>query len=233
MSLRGKAAVITGASRGIGAAIARVLNARGLQLGLVSRSGDDLGLSDVLARSVDVRDLEALEAFCNEAASRFGGIDIAIANAGVGAFGPFLDVSREHLDEMIDVNLKGTLYLVRAALPHMLGRQGDVIAIASEAGRHGFPHETVYCASKFGQVGFMRALDHELRIQGIRCTTICPGSVTTEFGFEGGRGRTTPLPPNTMTPEDVAEVVVHALERPRHLRIIETSFRTITEQSWG
>jgi 3-oxoacyl-[acyl-carrier protein] reductase len=225
--------VITGASRGIGAAVAHALHARGVNLGLASRTGADLGLPRTVAHPADVRDLDALVALCDATASRFGGIDIVVANAGVGAFGPFLDLPVEQVDAMIDVNLKGTLYTVRAALPHMLGRRGDVVAVASDAGRRGFPLETVYCASKFGQVGFVRALDHELREQGIRCTIVCPGSVATDFGVEPGRVRSTPLPPGTMTPDDVAEVVVHALERPRHLRILETVFRTTTEKSWG
>ncbi len=127
-------------------------------------------------------------AFATQTAEALGGIDIVVANAGVGAYGPFLELSREHLDEMLDVNLKGTLYAIRAALPHMLGRGGDVITLASEAGRRGLPNEAVYCASKFGQVGFTRALDHELREKGIRCTNICPGGVATDFAFHEGRG---------------------------------------------
>jgi len=233
MSLEGKTAVITGASRGIGAAVARMLDERGVNLGLSSRSGDDLGLDHVVARPSDVRDLAALQSLCDETAARFGGIDIVVPNAGVGAYGAFLDLSQEHLDEMIDVNLKGTLYAVRAALPHMLGREGDVVTLASEAGRRGLPNEAVYCASKFGQVGFTRALDHELREHGIRCTNVCPGGVATDFALEPGRGRTTEALPGMMTAQDVAEVVVFVLERPRHLRILETAFRPITEGSWG
>ena len=233
MNLDGKTAVITGASRGIGAAVAHMLHARGCKLGLASRSGDDLGLAGAVAQPCDVRDLDALMGLCDATAEAFGGIDIVVANAGVGAYGPFLELSREHLDEMLDVNLKGTLYAIRAALPHMLGREGDVITLASEAGRRGLPNEAVYCASKFGQVGFTRALDHELREQGIRCTNICPGGVATDFALDDGRGRTTDVLPGMMTAEDVAEVVVFALERPRHLRILETALRPMTETSWG
>src|SRR6476646_7637459 len=120
MTLNGKTAVITGASGGIGAAVARMLHERGVNLGLASRSGADLGLDGVVAAECDVRDLDALTALCDETTDRFGGIDIVVANAGVGAYGPFLELSREHLDEMVDTNLKGTLYAVRAALPHML-----------------------------------------------------------------------------------------------------------------
>ncbi len=188
MSLHGKTAVITGASRGIGAALARMLHTRGVNLGLASRSGDDLGLAGAISQPCDVRDLDALTGLCDATAAAFGGIDIVVANAGVGAYGPFLDLSREHLDEMVDVNLKGTLYAIRAALPHMLGREGDVITLASEAGRRGLPNEAVYCASKFGQVGFTRALDHELRERRIRCTNICPGGVATDFALDEGRG---------------------------------------------
>ena len=233
MSLEGKTAVITGASGGIGAAVARMLHERGVNLGLASRRGSGLGLSDVVAHAVDVRDLEALERLCTETAERFGGIDIVVANAGVGAYGPFLDLSREHLDEMLDVNLKGTVYAIRAALPHMLGREGDVITLASEAGRRGLPNEAVYCASKFGQVGLTRALDHELREQGIRCTNVCPGGVATDFALETGRGRPTDVLPGMMRAEDVAELVVFVLERPRHLRILETALRPMSEGSWG
>ena len=233
MSLDGKTAVVTGASRGIGAAVARMLHQRGVKLGLASRSGDDLGLDGVVAQACDVRDITALKALCDATAQRFGGIDIVVANAGVGAYGPFLDLTQEHLDEMIDVNLKGTLYAVRAALPHMLGRQGDVITLASEAGRRGLPYEAVYCASKFGQVGFTRALDHELREHGIRCTNICPGGVATDFALDDGRGRTRDVLPGMMSAEDVARVVIFALEQPRHLRILETALRPMTEGSWG
>jgi NAD(P)-dependent dehydrogenase (short-subunit alcohol dehydrogenase family) len=233
MTLEGKTAVITGASRGIGAALARMLHERGVNLGLASRSGDDLGLAEVVAQPCDVRDLDALTSLCDATAERFGGIDIVVANAGVGAYGPFLELSREHLDEMLDVNLKGTLYAIRAALPHMLGREGDVITLASEAGRRGLPYEATYCASKFGQVGFTRALDHELREQGIRCTNICPGGVATDFALDEGRGRTADALPGMMTAADVAEFVVFALERPRHLRMLETALRPMSEAAWG
>jgi 3-oxoacyl-[acyl-carrier protein] reductase len=231
--LNGKTAVITGASRGIGAAVARLLHDRGCNLGLASRSGSDLGLERVLAHPCDVRDLDALVELSTATAERFGGIDIVVANAGVGAYGPFLELSREHLDEMLDVNLKGTIYVIRAALPHMLGREGDVITLASEAGRRGLPYEAVYCASKFGQVGLTRALDHELRELGIRCSNVCPGGVATDFALDEGRGRTPDVLAGMMSAEDVAEVVVFTLERPRHLRILETAFRPASEDSWG
>ncbi len=233
-SLEGKVALVTGASRGIGAAVARALAERDARLALASRSGDDLGLADVVARRCDVRPAADLEGIVAETIERFGRLDVLVANAGVGAYGPFLELDAEHLDEMIDVNVKGTLYAVRAALPHLLeSPEADIVTIASEAGRRGLPLEAVYCASKFAQVGFTRALDHELRDRGVRCTNICPGGVATDFAM--GRGRTPEMPEleGMMTSEDVAEVVVFALTRPRSHRILETAFRPVTEPSWG
>jgi NADP-dependent 3-hydroxy acid dehydrogenase YdfG len=233
-SLEGKVALVTGASRGIGAAVARSLHGHGVRLALASRSGDDLGLDGALARPCDVRRPDDLEALAAEAAERFGRIDVLVANAGVGAYGPFLDLPPDQLEEMIDVNVKGTLYAVRAVLPHLLRSDAaDIVTLASEAGRRGLPLEAVYCASKFAQVGFTRALDHELREQGVRCTNVCPGGVATDFAM--GRGRTTDMPAleGMMTAEDVAEVVVFVLTRPRSHRILETAFRPMTEPSWG
>jgi 3-oxoacyl-[acyl-carrier protein] reductase len=233
MMLEGKVALLTGASRGIGAAVARQLDEHGVKLGLGSRSGDDLGL-DAVAHQCDVRDPEQVESLVAATVARFGRLDILVANAGVGAYGPFLELETEHLDEMIDVNLKGTVYSVRAALPHLLASDGaDIVTLASEAGRRGLPYEAVYCASKFGQIGFTRALDHELRERGVRCTNVCPGGVATDFALDSGRGRTPDALPGMMTADDVAEVVLFVLTRPRNHRILETAFRPMTEASWG
>jgi 3-oxoacyl-[acyl-carrier protein] reductase len=233
-SLEGKVALVTGASRGIGAAVAQSLAAEGVNLALASRSGDDLGIEGALAQPCDVRDPAALESLAAAAAERFGGLDILVANAGVGAYGPFLELPAEHMEEMIDVNVKGTLYAVRAALPYLLqSESADIVTLASEAGRRGLPYEAVYCASKFAQVGFTAALDHELREQGVRCTNVCPGGVATDFAM--GRGRTPDMPEldGMMTSEDVAEVVLFVLTRPRNHRILEVALRPVTETSWG
>jgi NADP-dependent 3-hydroxy acid dehydrogenase YdfG len=234
MRLEGKVAFITGASAGIGAAVARALDAEGARVALASRRGDDLGLDDSLGLACDVRDQPQLDQAMQATVDRFGRLDILVANAGVGAYGPFLELDPEHLEEMIDINVKGTIYAVRAALPHLLASgEADIVTLASEAGRRGLPYEAVYCASKFAQVGFTRALDHELRERGIRCTNVCPGGVATEFAL--GRGRTPDMPElaGMMSAEDVAEVVLFVLTRPRNHRILETAFRPMTEQSWG
>ena len=233
-SLEGRVALVTGASRGIGAAIARRLAAEGVRLGLASRSGDDLGMADVVARSCDVRDPQSLAAMVDATVDRFGGLDIVVVNAGVGAYGPFLELPSDQLEQMIDVNVNGVIYTIRAALPRLLeSPAGDIVTIASEAGRRGLPLEAVYCASKFAQVGLMSALDHELRERGVRCTSICPGGVATDFAM--GQGRTPDMPQlaGMMKPEDVAEAVMFVLTRPRTHRILEVAFRPVTETSWG
>ncbi|TML33273.1 MAG: SDR family oxidoreductase [Actinobacteria bacterium] len=233
-SLQGKAAFVTGASRGIGRAVALALAEAGVELGLASRSGEDLGLEGVVARACDVRQPDQVEAAVSATVEKLGRLDILVANAGVGAYGPFLDLPPDQLEEMVDVNVKGTLYAVRAALPHLLESGGaDIVTVASEAGRRGLPFEAVYCASKFAQVGFTRALDHEVRERGVRCTNVCPGGVATDFAM--GRGRTPEMPElaGMMRPEDVAEVVLFVLTRPRSHRVLETAFRPVTEPSWG
>ena len=209
ISLEGKVALVTGASRGIGAAVAHSLASHGVHLGLASRSGDDLGMEGAVAAPRAVRRPGDLESLAAAIAERFGGVDILVANAGVGAYGPFLDLPPDQLEEMVDVNVKGTLYAVRATLPYLLNSDAaDIVTLASEAGRRGLPFEAVYCASKFAQVGFTRAMDHELREQGVRCTNVCPGGVATDFAM--GRGRTPQMPEleGMMTPEDVAEAIV-------------------------
>jgi NADP-dependent 3-hydroxy acid dehydrogenase YdfG len=233
-TLDGKVALVTGASRGIGAAVARRLAAEGVKLGLASRTGDDLGMADAVAQPCDVRDPAQLESIVAATVDAFGRLDILIPNAGVGAYGPFLELSPDFLEEMIDVNVKGTLYAVRAALPHLLeSGEGDIVTLASEAGRRGLPLEAVYCSSKFAQVGFTRALDHELRERGVRCTNVCPGGVATDFALEPGRGRTQDALAGMMSAADVADVVCFVLTRPRSFRILETALRPMKETSWG
>jgi NADP-dependent 3-hydroxy acid dehydrogenase YdfG len=232
--MRDRVALITGASRGIGASTAKLLAGEGMKLGLASRSGDDLGLDGAIGIECDVTDAAQVDAAVARTVEQHGRLDVLVNNAGVGAYGSYLELPPEQLDEMVDVNLKGTLYAVRAALPHLLESDAaDIVTIASVAGLRGLPKEAVYCASKFGQVGFMRALDHELHEQGVRCTSICPGGVATDFAM--GRGRTPDMPEleGMMSGDDVAETVLFVLTRPRHVRMLTVSYRPIEEPSAG
>ena len=135
-TVEGRVALVTGASSGIGAATAKTLAGLGAKVALASRRGGDEGIAGALARSCDVRDPDQLERLVAETIERFGRLDIVVANAGVGAYGDFLDISAEHLDEMIDVNVKGLLYTVRACLPHLLeSAAADLVVVASIAGQ--------------------------------------------------------------------------------------------------
>ena len=231
-ALAGKAALITGASRGVGAAVAHALAGAGARVGLASRTVDDLGLDDAVSVACDVTDMASVQHAVDAVAGELGRLDIVVANAGVGSYGDFLDLPLEQLDAMIDVNLKGTLYTARATLPHLVAAGGgDFLSLASVAGLRAFPGEAVYNASKFGMVGFTRALDHEMRERGVRCTCICPGGVATDFAM--GTGRTPDMVEGMMTAEDVAEVVLFTVTRPPSLRILTTSFRPMSEGSWG
>jgi NADP-dependent 3-hydroxy acid dehydrogenase YdfG len=234
MELEDKVALVTGASGGIGAAVARRLHAAGASLGLLSRSGDDLGLERALGLVCDVRDRTAVGVAVDEVVERFGRLDVVVANAGVGAYGPFVELDPERLEVMIDVNLKGTLYTAAATVPHLIAAgEGDFVSLASVAGLRAFPGEAVYNASKFGQVGFTRALDHELRERGVRATCICPGGVKTGFAIGTGRDEGDPELEDMLTADEVADVVLFTLTRPRRMRILTTSFRPMSEASWG
>jgi len=231
-ALASRVALVTGASRGIGAAVARAFSERGAAVGLLSRAGDDLGLDNALGVACDVSDRASVFEAVAAVVERFGSLDCVIANAGVGAYGPFLEMDENDVEAMIDVNLKGTLYTAAATLPHLVqAGGGDFVSLTSVAGLRAFPGEAVYNASKFGQLGFTRALDHEMREHGVRCTNVAPGGVATDFAL--GHGRPEEALAGMMSAEDVAEVVVFCVTRPRGIRILTTSFRPAGEGSWG
>jgi NAD(P)-dependent dehydrogenase (short-subunit alcohol dehydrogenase family) len=226
-----RVAFITGASRGVGAAVARAFHGDGIKVALASRSGDDLGLEGALGVECDVRSPDAVSAAVDATVERFGGIHVVVANAGVGAYGSFVEMDPEVVETIIDVNLKGTLYTARFTLPHLIESKGDFVALASVAGLRAFPGESVYNASKFGQIGFTRSLDHELRELGVRVMNIAPGGIATDFAM--GSGRTPDSVEGMMSAEEVADVVLFAVNQPRNLRMLTVSFRPMIEGSWG
>jgi NADP-dependent 3-hydroxy acid dehydrogenase YdfG len=224
-----RVAFVTGASRGVGAAVARAFHGDGMRVALASRSGDDLGLG--LGLKCDVRDPGAVAAAVDATIAEFGRLDVVVANAGVGAYGPFLEMDPDDVEAMIDINLKGTLYTARFTLPHLIESKGDFVSLASVAGLRAFPGEAVYNASKFGMLGFTRALDHELREKDVRVANIAPGGIATDFAM--GSGRTPESVDGMMSAEDVADVVLFTVNRPRNLRMLTVSFRPMNEGSWG
>jgi short-subunit dehydrogenase len=181
----GTRVLVTGASRGIGEAIARAFAARGCTLGLVARSIDQL---ERLAASLpgeghmalrgDVADAGSIAA----AVERFGRVDVAVANAGITHYMPFAELPLEKAEQMDRVNWLGTLYTVKAALPGMLERRrGHIVVISSGGGVRGFPHAAVYNGTKAAQRGFAEALRHELDGTGVSVTTVYPGEVETSL----------------------------------------------------
>jgi 3-oxoacyl-[acyl-carrier protein] reductase len=187
-----KTAVITGGSRGIGRAIAFELLHRGItRLAITARTAEKLSEAkealaaagaEVLAFQADVRDRETMAAVVGETVNAFGRIDAWVNNAGMARRKLFLETSPAEWEEIIDVNLKGVLVCTAAVLPHMVANgKGVIVNIASGAGKVGFPELSVYCASKFGVVGFTESLAREVGGSGVKVYAICPGSTDTRM----------------------------------------------------
>lgn len=235
-SLNGNVIAITGASAGIGAASARALVAEGAAVTLGARRRDRLeGLADELGDQaaiveMDVRDPAAAQRLVETAVERFGRLDALVANAGIGAYGGIMDLDDDTLREMMDTNIAGTVWPIRAAVPHFLEQgAGDIVIVASVAGLRGGDDEAVYAATKFAQVGLAGALDRELREKQIRVSTLCPGGTATEFAMGAGRTPDMPGLAEMLRPEDVAEAVVTVLRQPRSMRTLLWSMRSIHE----
>lgn len=234
--LNGRAAVVTGASAGIGAATARALAAAGMSVALGARRSDrladlaaELG-EGAVAVEMDVRNPGDGRRLVETALERFGRLDVLVANAGIGAYGGIMDLSDEQLTDMMDTNIAGTVWPIRAAVPHFLeSGGGDIVIVASVAGLRGAADEAVYAATKFAQVGLAGALDRELRAHDIRVSTICPGGTATEFAMGAGRTPDMPGLDDMLRPEDVAEAVVNVLRQPRSMRTLVWSMRSIHE----
>ena len=181
----GTRVLVTGASRGIGEAIARAFAARGCTLGLVARSGERL---DQVAASLPGTGHRPLVGDVGDAASiggavrEFGKVDVLVANAGITHYMPFAELPLEKAEEMDRVNWLGTLYTVKAALPGMLERRrGHIVVISSGGGVRGFPWAAVYNGTKAAQRGFAEALRHELHGAGVSVTTVYPGEIETSL----------------------------------------------------
>jgi 3-oxoacyl-[acyl-carrier protein] reductase len=153
------------------------------------------------------------------ALERFGRVDALVANAGIGMYGGILDHTDEALERMLDTNVAGTVWPIRAAVPALIeAGGGDIVIVASVAGFRGGADEAVYAATKFAQVGLAGALDRELRAQGIRVTTIGPAGTSTEFAMGTGRYEGMPVLETYLKPEDIAFAIRTVLEQPRRLR---------------
>jgi short-subunit dehydrogenase len=221
-------ALVTGASKGIGRATAEALAARGSSVGLVARGAQEL---EALAVELRGRGSNAIpcpadvgvRAEAERAVSTFvdqtGGIDLLVANAGVAHYGPFRDLPVEEAERMTRVNWLGTVYLVAAALPHMLDRaSGWIVIVSSAAGHRSFPWAAVYGATKAAQKGFLEALRHELSGTGVGVTGVYPGEVKTHLHDDDRAGERMPdwyRPRAAIAPARVAEEMLKAVEQER------------------
>ena len=211
--LSGQVAVVTGAGRGIGAAIARKLAVMEASVVLCGRT---LKLLEMTAASIsalggqaqafacDVTDLASVQALAATVQSNFGRIDMLINNAGVGSFAaPLHEMTPEAWEKILNTNLRGVFYCVRSFVPMMIkAGTGHIVNISSLAGKNALPNGAVYAASKWGLNGLSYSIAEELRGHGIRVSVVCPGSVDTELSPHTGKD-----PNKMLKPDDVAHVV--------------------------
>jgi 3-oxoacyl-[acyl-carrier protein] reductase len=228
--LAGQIALITGASRGIGLAIAQTLGAMGAQLALCARNAERLQQAEeklrqagcrTIAAAADVTDAAAVEAFVGRVNEELGEIDILVNNAGVGVFSALHELSEADWDRVMNTNLKGVYLCSRAVAPQMIRRRtGHIINISSLAGKNAFAKGGVYCASKWGLQGLTACLAEDLRGYGIRVSAVCPGSVETEFSPHAGKD-----PKKMLQPEDVAHVVAMLVTQAPQSFVSEVELR--------
>ena len=228
-SLKGKNALITGAGKGIGRALAIALAAEGVNLGLVARTEADLkSLAEELAHTgvniaiatVDVSSIDDVNNAVAKIKSGLGVIDILINNAGTSTFGSFLELEPARWEEIVKVNLFGVYYVTRAVLPEMMERKtGDIINISSTAGQRGAAVTSAYSASKFGLIGLSESLMQEVRKHNIRVSTLTPSTIATDMAKD--LNLTDGNPDKVMQPEDFAEFVVSHLKLNRRVFVKE------------
>lgn len=229
--LKNKNALITGAGKGIGKAIALALAKEGVNVILVARTQEEIDSVAAKARSLrvkalaitaDVADINSVNAAIEKALAEFGTIDILINNAGIAAFGKFLELEPTDWERIIQVNLMGTYYVTRAVLPNMIERQtGDIINISSTAGLSGNALTSAYSASKFAVLGLTDSLMQEVRKHNIRVTALTPSTVATNMAKE--LNLTDGNPEKVMQAEDMAELIIAQLKLNRRVFIKNSS----------
>jgi 3-hydroxy acid dehydrogenase / malonic semialdehyde reductase len=232
--LEGKTAIVTGASSGIGQAIARALHANGARVAGGSRRREQLETE--IALELDVTDPVSCERFVADAVDRLSGLDILVNNAGLGLGRDPFDKSTERDEErVLETNVHGLLRMTRLCLPH-LRDGGHIVNMGSIAGRQAYENAAVYVASKFAVRGFTYALREDLLGRPIHLTTVDPGLVETNFSrvrFRGDEEKAAAVYANVepVRPEDVAECVIFVLTRPPHVNIDEIVVKALAQST--
>lgn len=232
VDLRGKVAIVTGASRGLGRHIALELARRRVRVAVSARTEHELRLlaeeiraggGEAIAVPIDVTRWDAVESGVAAVRAQFGEIEILVNNAGVGWYKPFEEHSIAEIDLTLDVNLRGTMYMTKAVLTHV--RQ--IVNVASDLGRRVIPNMAPYVASKFGVVGFSGSLLREVKGRGVKVMTVTPGIIDTFFngGVEGSKDESWSL-----RPQFVASAIVDMLELPKHWVVDEIAIHAMGQE---
>jgi len=230
-SIKGKIALVTGAGKGIGKAIALALADEGVHVGLIARTESDLQslAEDIEAKGVkaafavaDVSSIESVNTAVSMIQQALGNVDILINNAGIAKFGKFLDLEPEEWEAQVKVNLFGIYYVTRSVIPQMIERKtGDIINISSTAGLKGAATTSAYSASKFALLGLTDSLMQEMRKHNIRVTALTPSTVVTDLA------KSSNLISNNeervMHPEDLAELIISQLKLNRRVFVKDSS----------
>ncbi|WP_102026653.1 SDR family oxidoreductase [Salirhabdus sp. Marseille-P4669] len=243
MGLNGQVAVVTGAGKGVGKETVKAFLKESVHVIAVTRNGDDLEQLTEETKEIqetnqvklipvagDVSKEETVEKVIAIVKESFTKVDMLINNAGIGRYGKLDDLTIDDYDAMMNSNMRSTFLFTKAILPFMKEQKyGHIVNIASVAGKKGLPNETIYCATKFAQVGFAQALDAEVREFGIKVSSLCPGGIHTNFAMGTGRTPEDPSLENFLDASDVVDAILFIVNQSPKSRVIEIFMRPISE----
>jgi len=241
--LDGEVALVTGASRGIGRAVALRLAQQGTDVVITGRTSKDLSElgkeiegktgKRVVVSVGDASKEEHVVSTVQKAKDEFGKVDILVNNVGIGAYKPFHETSPKEYDEMVSSNFKSTFLFTRFIVPMMIERHyGQIITISSGSGKAGYSGEALYCGTKFAEMGLMESLDRELLQHNVKVSVVCPGGVNTYFALDAGRRKDDPALSEYLEAEQVAEAVNFVAAQPWKSMITEIDLRPVSEAKY-